>query len=141
MPPPHAQPPIRAGDGEPRLQVTQETDAVVAISLEGEWDMANAALLSEQTERALADDNHLILDLSRATFIDSSTIHALIKSKDAASKRGQRLVLQLGTADNVERILEISGIDHLVPRASSRTEAIETIEQLAKTQGHNLTNE
>jgi anti-anti-sigma factor len=141
MPAPHSHPPIGAGEGKPRLQVTEETDAIVAISLEGEWDMANAPLLTEQTQRALADDNHLILDLSHATFIDSSTINALIKTHEAVSERGQRLVLQLATADNIERVLEVSGIDQLIPRASSRTEAIETIHQFAKTKGHNRTSE
>jgi anti-anti-sigma factor len=141
VPAPHSQPPIGAGDGESRLQATAETDAIVAISLEGEWDMANAALLTEETQRALADDKHLILDLSRATFIDSSTIHIVIKTHEGASERGQWLVLQLATADNVGRILEVSGIDHVIPRASSRTEAIEIIEQLAKANGHDLTQD
>jgi anti-sigma B factor antagonist len=136
-----AEPPIGAGDGKARLQVAAETDAIVVISLEGEWDMANAAQLSEQTEQALAGDKHLILDLSRATFIDSSTIHALVKTHATASERRQRLVLQLATAANVERILEVSGIDQLIPRVSSRAEAIQTIEQLANASGHNRAND
>jgi anti-anti-sigma factor len=133
MPAPYSQPPIGAEDGKPRLQVTEETDAIVAISLEGEWDMASAPLLTAQTQRALADEKHLILDLSRATFIDSSTINALIKTHATASDRGQRLVLQLATAANVERILEVSGIDHLIPRVSSRSGAIQIIQELEKT--------
>ena len=141
MPATHSQPWIGAGDGEARLQVTEETDAIVAISLEGEWDMANAALLNEKTEQALDNDKHLILDLSRATFIDSSTLHALVKTHATASERGQRLVLQLATAANVERILEVSGIDQLIPRVSSRAEAIQTIEQPANASGQNRAND
>jgi anti-anti-sigma factor len=126
-----SQPWIRAGDGEARLQVTEETDAIVAISLEGEWDMANADVFTEQIEQVLDDQKHLILDLSRATFIDSSTIHTLIKTHEVASKQGQAVVLQLATAASVERILEVSGIDQLIPRASSRSGAIQIIEELA----------
>jgi anti-sigma B factor antagonist len=141
MPATHSQPSIRAGDGEARLLVSRETDGVVVISLEGEWDMANADVFTEQIEQVLDDQKHLILDLSHATFIDSSTIHTLVKTHEAASKQRQAVVLQLATAANVERILEVSGIDQLIPRASSRTEAIETIDQFAKTKGHNRTSE
>jgi anti-sigma B factor antagonist len=133
MPATHSQPSIRAGDGEARLLVSRETDGVVVISLEGEWDMANAALLSEKTEQALDDQKHLILDLSHATFIDSSTIHTLVKTHEAASKQRQAVVLQLATAASVERILEVSGIDQLIPRASSRSRAIQIIQELANT--------
>jgi hypothetical protein len=42
-------------------------------------------------------------------------------------------VLQLATAANVERILEVSGIDHLIPRVSSRSGAIQIIQELEKT--------
>jgi anti-anti-sigma factor len=122
-----------AASGESRLQLTQETDAIVAISLEGEFDMANAHLISEQAEPALNDRNHLILDLSQATFIDSSTIRVLYQLHDAASKNGQTVVLQLATAAIVDRAIQISGIEHAIRRASSRTEAIQTILLLAPT--------
>jgi anti-anti-sigma factor len=130
-----SQPWIHAGDSGARLLVSQETDGIVVISLEGEWDMANAALLSEQTEHGLDHHQHLILDLSRASFIDSSTIQTLVKTHEAASKQRQAVVLQLATAANVERILEVSGIDQLIPRASSRSRAIQIIQELANTDG------
>jgi hypothetical protein len=50
-------------------------------------------------------------------------------------------VLQLATAANVERVLEVSGIDQLIPRVSSRAEAIQTIEQLANASGQNRTSD
>ena len=52
---------------------------------------------------------------------------------EAASKQRQAVVLQLATAANVERILEVSGIDQLIPRASSRSRAIQIIQELANT--------
>src|SRR6187200_2060071 len=110
------------GDDTGKVHVRPETDNIVAISLEGELDRANSFLISEQAEQALDEDKHLILDLSGASFIDSSTIHALVQAQNAAAKQGQVIVLQLGTAATVERALQLSGIDQLVPRAGTRGE-------------------
>jgi len=120
------------GDDTGKVHVWPETDNIVAISLEGEFDRANSFLISEQAEQALDEDKHLILDLSGASFIDSSTIHALVQAQNAAAKQGQVIVLQLGTAATVERALQLSGIDQLVPRAGTRGEAVQTLQRLAQ---------
>jgi anti-sigma B factor antagonist len=120
------------GDDTGKVHVRPETDNIVAISLEGEFDRANSFLISEQAEQALDEDKHLILDLSEATFIDSSTIHALVQAQNAAAKHGQIIVLQLGTAATVERALQLSGIDQLLPRAGTRGEAVQTLQRLAQ---------
>jgi anti-anti-sigma factor len=120
------------GDDTGKVHVRPETDNIVAISLEGEFDRANSFLISEQAEQALDEDKHLILDLSGASFIDSSTIHALVQAQNAAAKQGQVIVLQLGTAATVERALQLSGIDQLVPRAGTRGEAVQTLQRLAQ---------
>ena len=60
-------------------------------------------------------------------------LHTLVKTHEAASKQRQAVVLQLATAAIVERILEVSGIDQLIPRASSRSGAIQIIQELANT--------
>jgi anti-sigma B factor antagonist len=128
-----SQPLNRSGGDDARVQVTQETEGIVAISLEGEFDLANSTLIREQAERALDDQNHLIINLSQATFIDSSTIHTLVQTHNGAVERGQVVVLQLATATAVERVLEIAGIVQHLPRAGTRSEAVETIHQLAVT--------
>jgi anti-anti-sigma factor len=120
------------GDDTGKVHVRPETDNIVAISLEGEFDRANSFLISEQAEQALDEDKHLILDLSGASFIDSSTIHALVQAQNAAAKQGLVIVLQLGTAATVERALQLSGIDQLVPRAGTRGEAVQTLQRLAQ---------
>jgi anti-anti-sigma factor len=125
-------PPDGAGGDDARLDVAKETEGIVAISLEGEFDLANSTLITEQAEQALDDQNHLIIDLTGATFIDSSTIYALVKTHKRAVERRQVIVLQLATAAAVERALQISGIDQRLACATTRREAIQTIERLAQ---------
>jgi anti-anti-sigma factor len=110
--------------------VFAETDEIAGLCLAGEFDMANAPQIIEEGERLLADDNQVIVDLSDATFIDASVIHALVRVGAEARKDGRVVVLQLGTAAIVERVIEISNIERVLPRARTRPEAIDTIDQL-----------
>jgi anti-sigma B factor antagonist len=130
---PRTQPglPTSFGDSEGTLHVTQETDDIVAISLEGEFDMTTSPLLVEQAERALDDRQHLILDLSDATFIDSSMLNAVLRTHRAATARGRVAVLQLGSAAVVDRVIALTGIERVLPRTDNRADAVRTIHELA----------
>ena len=115
------------------IRVVPETDEIVAVCLEGDFDLANAPALGDAIDRALESGNELILDLSEATFIDSSVINVLVRSSKAASERERAVVLQLGTARIVERALEIARIEQVLPRAHDRQEAVRMIQQQAGT--------
>ena len=110
------------------IHVDSETDGIIAVCLEGEWDMANAPALRDHVDRALESGNDLIVDLSHATFIDSSIIGVLFHGAKAVDDRDQTMVLQVATAPIVERALEIVGIERVLPRAHSRAGAVEMIQ-------------
>lgn len=125
-----------APQNEPgEIHVVAATDEIAALCLEGEFDMANAPRIIEEGERVLADHKQVILDLSDATFIDSSVIQALARLAAEATKNGRIAVLQVGTPATVERVIEISGIDRAIPRTQTRPEAIDTIHQLQRPPG------
>ena len=75
----------------------------------------------------------MILDFDEATFIDSSIVHDVVRASQSAEIRGQAIVLQLGTAAIVERALEVSRIEEVLPRTHDRQEAVRMIEPLAGT--------
>ena len=112
------------------LRVLVETDQVAVLCLAREFDLMNAAQIVEEGERLLADDKQVILDLSEATFLDLSVIHALFRLAAVARSAGRVVVLQLGTCSPVERILEICSVERVLPRARTRPEALDTIHQL-----------
>jgi anti-anti-sigma factor len=109
------------------IRVVPETTEIVAVCVEGEFDVANVTALREQVDGQLASENDLILDLSQATFIDSSVIRVLFDAAGAVKGRDQAVVLQLGTTPIVERALEIVGIEGALPRAHNREEAVRMI--------------
>ena len=112
------------------LHVLAETDQIAVLCLAGEFDVGNAPQIIEEGERLLADDKQVILDLSDATFIDSAVIHALFRVAAVARHKGRVVVLQLGTAAIVERVIEICSVERVFPRVSSRPEPLDTIHQL-----------
>lgn len=121
--------PLGSKHSEGVISVVPETDEIVAVCLEGEFDMANARTVGEEIDRTLQSGKDLILDLSEATFIDSSLTDVLIRAVTAGREKEQAIVLQLGTAAIVERVLEITKIEQLLPRAHGRQEAVRIIQQ------------
>jgi len=108
----------------PVIQVIEATDEIVALDLEGEFDISAAPELTAYAERVLAAGKDLIVNLSDVTFIDSSIIHALFAAEGQARKAGRTFVLQFGTHAAVERVLEITGTDKALPNAPTREGAI-----------------
>ena len=97
--------------------------AAVAI-FEGEHDLATAPAV-ESLLRSLVEENELVVvDFSEAEFVDSSTIHVLVKSHQAASQRGSAFRLQLGTAPIVERAFHLSGMLELLDCVATREDAL-----------------
>ena len=78
--------PIGSEHRDGAISVVPETDAIVAVCLEGDFDLTNAQALGEQLDRALGSGNGVIVDLSEATFVDSSVIHVLVRGAKAARR-------------------------------------------------------
>ena len=111
------------------IRLVDETEHVVAVCLEGELDRTNVAALDAAIERALQPGNDLIVDMSEATFIDSSVLQSVVRAAQSAGRTQQAIVLQLGTAALVERILEIVQIEEVLPRVHDRQEALRVIQR------------
>jgi anti-sigma B factor antagonist len=111
----------------PRLRSTREADDIGVVSLEGEFDLASSALLTEEAERVLEARKHLIVDLNDATFIDSSVINALIGLQSAAHGCGRVAVVQVGAEGSVNRVLKLTSIDRILPLTRNRPDAVRSI--------------
>ena len=109
------------------LRLDSAAEGIVALCVEGDFDVANVSALRDEVDKTLASGADLILDLSEASFIDSSVIHVVFEAARAVRGREQSIVLQLGTAPIVERALEIAGIERVVSRAHDRDEAVRMV--------------
>ena len=111
------------------IRVDRETDHILAVCLKRDFDRTNQSELNDQIHQGLDRGYHLILDLSETTFIDSSIISVLARAARSAGRREQGMVMQLRSATTVERVLEIARIEHLLPRAHDRRDAVALIDQ------------
>ena len=67
-----------------------------------------------------------MVDLSQATFIDSTTLGVLVGGVKRLRPSGGSLAL-VCTDDNITKIFEITGLDRVFPIHSSRDEALAAV--------------
>jgi anti-anti-sigma factor len=113
--------------GEPVIHEVDVTEAITALDLEGEFDIAAVPVLDEAVQKTVDAERHLIVNVSDVTFIDSATVNALFNADAAARDKGLEFVLQFGTHATVERVFSIIGVDSRLRTAPTRAEAIELI--------------
>ena len=103
----------------------ERTDAGVAVlSISGEHDLSTASELRRRLEALLDEGTAVIVDLSAATFIDSSILGVILdgKRRAAAADVGYA-VLHAEGADAVGRVLEVTGLRAELPVHAQRETA------------------
>jgi anti-anti-sigma factor len=82
----------------------------VRVEVEGELDLATAPQLEELLRRELDAVGLVVLDLSGVSFMDSSGLHAIITMIRAANEDGTRLRIAGSMLPQVQRLVEITGL-------------------------------
>lgn len=93
------------------------------LKLAGEADTTNREVLAQAlADQAARKPSVLLVDVSELAFIDSAALHELIRTHRALQGEGGRLVL-VGPTYSVTRILQLSGIDQVIPVCTSGGQA------------------
>lgn len=102
---------------------------VGVVALVGEHEAFSADRLAWQLATLQEEGCALVVDLTRTTFIDSSIVSVLLRSRDAARGYGVPLVLVLHeqTGWAVRRVFEITGLDDEFAIARTRAEAVAAV--------------
>jgi anti-sigma B factor antagonist len=91
---------------------SHKADSIV-IKLQGEVDLYAAPELKDHVNRAIeSGKNKLILDLSEATFIDSTTLGILVSGMKRLRPRGGMLAV-LCPDPTMARIFDITGLNRM----------------------------
>jgi anti-sigma B factor antagonist len=80
------------------------------IEVNGEVTFSNVTDLGRRLDAALERARHIVVDLARVTFIDSSGLSALLTASAQARERGGSLALVLGDGEPPS-ILRLRGVD------------------------------
>src|SRR3954470_11026697 len=91
------------------IVLDESVEDVVVVVVEGEHDIYTAPTLRERLDEALGRGGGIVVDLTAATFVDSSVLGALLDARRRAIEAGQGYVVCVG--DSVgpggQRVLEL----------------------------------
>jgi anti-sigma B factor antagonist len=104
---------------------THTNGRVITLTVLGELDLVSSPTLAEELDRAIGSDAAVIvLDLRRLSFMDSTGLHVLVKAHQRAQEGGRRFVMTKG-GDQVQRVLDLTGITELVTIVDSPADVLE----------------
>jgi anti-anti-sigma factor len=117
----------------PSARVTTEpvSGDVVVIVVDGEFDIGSTNLIADAVTIVL-DRGHrqLVVDLQGTTFLDCSSLSALLAAVAPLHHDPEAAVVLAGAGGIVARLLDLVGARRHVPVAASRGEALEALRDL-----------
>jgi anti-anti-sigma factor len=112
--------------GEVRTEAGGEGIAIVV--LEGEHDLGTLPQVRESFEATAAEESALIIDLSPATFVDSSILGAVLDARRVAREADRGFAVACdGASEPVRRVLEVTGLAEELPVHPNREAALEAL--------------
>jgi anti-sigma B factor antagonist len=109
------------------VELEKHGDSAAVVILEGEIDIYSAPRFKEILLEGIDEGaNHIIVDLSKVTFIDSTALGVLVSG--AKRVRPSKGSLDIVCADdNIVRIFEITGLNRIFGIYDSRNEALRVV--------------
>lgn len=100
------------------IEISGDPPKTLTVRVSGELDLAARPIVTEQVTAAVAEEadiERVVIDLGGVKFCDSSGLGALLDIRRIAERLGAAIVLRSPSA-GVARVLDIAGIDELLPR-------------------------
>jgi anti-anti-sigma factor len=103
---------------------TRRLDGAWIVALYGEHDLSNVASLYLELDAAVAAASAVIVDLTGATFIDSTTLKALLRSLEAADALCVRFAVVVPEAGPARRLFDLVALSEMVSTYTTCAAAI-----------------
>lgn len=110
-----------AASGAPLHVETEDRPEAHVIRVTGEIDLGNVAQLRSALEPAVKNGQSVIMDLSRVTYLDSTTVHAMVKSHRELGQHNCRLIV-VGPPF-LFKLIRITGLERYLNVVPSMDEA------------------
>jgi anti-sigma B factor antagonist len=111
------------------IRLERTDDSVVVASLAGEHDIYTAPALRDRMYGVIAEGRPLVVDLTEATFVDSSILGALLGARRRAHEAGLGFAVccHEGMDPGVRRILDVTGLVPVLPVMPDREAAFDAV--------------
>jgi len=102
-------------------------NGVAVVLLEGEHDVYTAPAVTGKIEACLSEGHPVVVDLTGASFIDSSILRALIVARNGSQERSLGFAVCLDEKEDsaVKRVFEVAGAHELFSVLPTQMEAID----------------
>jgi anti-anti-sigma factor len=111
----------------------QDQGGAAVVTVSGELDLRTSPQLEERLTAAFdAGAELVILDLRQVEFMDSTGLRVLLSAHQRAHEAGRRFALVRG-ADQVERVLTLTGVRDLLTVVDAPEELLTAGEQSPET--------
>ena len=110
-----------------RIEVDRSDTGVVVVIVAGEHDVSTVPALRERLDAVFREDAGVVIDLTPASFMDSSVLRVLLEARRRAEEEERGFAVSLGDdqAPEVRRILDVTGLMTVFPVVSGRDEALD----------------
>lgn len=114
-------PGVRTGE----LALERKEAGLAVVTISGEHDLSTAPNLRRRLDGLLDEGVATVVDLSPATFIDSSILGVILDGRRrAAEAKIGFAVARANGSDAVDRVLEVTGLRGELPVHARREEAL-----------------
>lgn len=97
------------------------------VRLPPEVDVVNSDEVYDELSAALVPGvDTVVVDMTGTSFCDSSGVHAIMRSYEAAAARDIRMRVAVMPDGSVRRVLQLVGVARLMPVYESLDEALES---------------
>ena len=116
---------ISAGVRTGELALERKDSGLAVLTISGEHDLSTAPNLRRRLEGLLDEGTPTVVDLSPATFIDSSILGVILDGRRRASEAKVGFaVARSNGSDAVDRVLEVTGLRTELPVHPRREQAV-----------------
>jgi anti-sigma B factor antagonist len=116
---------ISAGVRTGELALERKDSGLAVLTISGEHDLSTAPNLRRRLDALIEERVATVVDLSPATFIDSSILGVILdgRRRAAEARIGFAVARSIGS-DAVDRVLEVTGLRTELPVHARREEAV-----------------
>jgi anti-sigma B factor antagonist len=112
---------VRTGE----LALERKDSGLAVLTISGEHDLSTAPNLRRRLNALLDERTATVIDLSPATFIDSSILGVILDGRRRAEEAEIGFaVARSNGSDAVDRVLEVTGLRAELPVHAQREEAV-----------------
>jgi anti-anti-sigma factor len=108
------------------FELQEASSNVAKVVLSGRLDFVSAQAIDAPLSAVAASRDAMVIDLSEVEFMASLALRALIKCAKTINRKQGRLAL-LSPRPIVAEILQISGIEEIIPVFQSEAEAVAAV--------------